>query len=217
MCVCRRGGWCVCDGWGSFEKNDYGSLEWLSKTNGYLPWDRRSLRGVIFQEEHIERCELACSCQFGDHQPNISNPSSFCSADHFHTDAPSSVFYVEGVDGQWKRGLKGRNSQPGWTPEASQEVHLFLTTSGDWWLRLTRGWAGWEAQLSDPSDLTVKGTLETLRHNQNAHCWHWMKGEAPTTHRVGAGGFQRISILILSMALWAIRYYLHFWLSVRQS
>lgn len=37
----------------------------------------------------------------------------------FHMDAPSSVFYVEGVDGQWRRGLKGRNSQPGWTPEAS--------------------------------------------------------------------------------------------------
>ena len=119
MCIYQGGGRRVCDGWGSFEKNDYGSLEWLSKTNGYLPWDRRSLREVIFQEEHIERCELACSCQFGDHQLNISNPSNFCSADHFHTDAPSSVFYVEGVDGQWRRGLKGRNGQPGWTPEAS--------------------------------------------------------------------------------------------------
>lgn len=65
-------------------------------------------------------------------------------------------------------------------------------------------------------DVTVNGTLETLRHNWNAHCWHWMKGEAPTTRRVGGGGFQYISILILSMTLWAIRY-LHFWLSVRQS
>ena len=61
----------------------------------------------------MERCELACGCQFNDHHPNTPNPSSFCSGDHFHTDVPSSVLYVEGVDGQWRWGLKGRNDQAG--------------------------------------------------------------------------------------------------------
>lgn len=133
-------------------------------------------------------------------------------------DAPSSVLYVEGVDGQWRQGLRGRDDQPGWTPEASPGGTPIPHHQGgqtDGW-----GWPGTELvgkyswvtlQTWLYWDMTVNGTLETLKHNWNVHCWHWIKGEAPTTRQVGAGGFQYVSILILSRTLWAI----HFSLPVR--